>query len=197
MLEKMRDAIPHRGPDGHGFHVGQHQGFLNVRLAIVDREGGSQPIYSQDGTKGIVFNGEIYNFRQLRQELEQEGVLFTTHSDTEVILRLFEREGIQCLTKLNGMFSVCLWDDAAKEVFIARDQLGIKPLYVYEDASLLAFASELKAITALPGLYLFYESAAPRCRYISSCSRWICNAETFFRAFVCAATDGIVRRGRG
>ncbi len=157
LLETMRDAIPHRGPDGYGFHVGDNQGFLNVRLAIVDREGGSQPIYSRDQTKGIVFNGEIYNFRQLRDELERQGVAFTTHSDTEVILRLFEREGIQCLNRLNGMFSVCLWDDVTKEVFIARDQLGIKPLYVYEDATLLAFASELKAITALPGLDLAWD----------------------------------------
>jgi len=156
-LERMIGSIQHRGPDGHGTHVRPDRGFLNVRLAIVDRVGGGQPIYSRDGRKGIVFNGEIYNFPALRAELEKKGVSFTTHSDTEVILRLFEEEGISCLKKLNGMFAVCLWDEDADEVYIARDQLGIKPLYVYQDDQTLIFASELKAIMSLPKLDLTWD----------------------------------------
>lgn len=158
ILDRMRGAMSHRGPDGFGTHVRRSCGFLNVRLAIVDREGGRQPMYSQDGTKGIVFNGEIYNFSELRAELERGGVRFTNHSDTEVILRLFERDGISCLKRLNGMFSVCLWDDVTGEVFLARDQLGIKPLYVYQDREVLLFASELKVLSSVPGLDLQWDA---------------------------------------
>lgn len=157
-LDRLRAAISHRGPDGYGFHVGNDRGFLNVRLAIVDRVGGKQPMYSSDGTKGIVFNGEIYNFSSLRAELERDGVLFSTHSDTEVILKLFERDGISCLAKLNGMFAVCLWDDSTGDVFLARDHLGIKPLYLYQDRERLLFASELQAITAVPDLDLSWDA---------------------------------------
>jgi len=157
-IHRMKNAISHRGPDGSGAFIRPDRGFLNVRLAIVDREGGSQPIYSADGSKGIVFNGEIYNFRALRAELEQKGLQFSTHSDTEVILRLFEHEGISCLKRLNGMFAVCLWDESTGDVFLARDPLGIKPLYVYQDEQKCLFASEMKAITSVPGLDLSWDA---------------------------------------
>lgn len=157
VLNRMRHTLGHRGPDGHGVHIAPNQGFLNVRLAVIDRSGGAQPMYSADGSKGIVFNGEIFNYRALRKELELQGAEFLTLSDTEVVLRLFEREGIECLEKLNGMFSLCVWDDTTEEVYLARDQLGIKPLYIYQDSQTLVFASELKAILAIPGLDLTWD----------------------------------------
>ncbi len=153
-LSAMERAIQHRGPDGSGYYVRGQQGFLNVRLAIVDREGGAQPIYSDDGNFGIVYNGEVYNYQELREDLEKQGVTFKTTSDTEVILQCFVRYGTESFAKLNGMFAFCVWDESAGVNYIVRDQTGIKPLYVYQDHEKLIFASEMKAILGLPGLDL-------------------------------------------
>jgi asparagine synthase (glutamine-hydrolysing) len=153
-LDIMQQSIRHRGPDGAGRHTDRSRGFLNVRLAIVDREGGSQPIYNQEKNVGIVYNGEVYNFPELRKELSESGATFTTTTDTEVILQAYLHFGTESFKRLNGMFAFCLWDERSGETFIVRDQIGIKPLYIYQDSNQLLFASEIKAILAIQGLDL-------------------------------------------
>ncbi|MAI37316.1 asparagine synthase (glutamine-hydrolyzing) [Alteromonas sp.] len=152
-LHAMHHAILHRGPDASGTYLDEHIGLCHRRLSILDlSEAGNQPMYSADGNLVIVFNGEIYNFLEIRAELEQQGVAFKSHTDTEVILELYAREGIQCLQKLNGMFAFALWDKAKQELFIARDRLGKKPLYYYSQNGRFAFGSEIKAILALENI---------------------------------------------
>ncbi|WP_334031651.1 asparagine synthase (glutamine-hydrolyzing) [Alteromonas sp. P256] len=149
-LEAMHKAIVHRGPDASGIYLDDHIGLCHRRLSILDlSEAGNQPMYSADNNLVIVFNGEIYNFLELRAELEQQGVIFKSHTDTEVILELYAREGVKCLDKLNGMFAFALWDKTKQELFIARDRLGKKPLYYFSDNGRFAFGSEIKAILAL------------------------------------------------
>jgi len=149
-LEAMHKAIVHRGPDASGIYLDEHIGLCHRRLSILDlSEAGNQPMFSADGNLVIVFNGEIYNFLELRAELEQQGVSFKSHTDTEVILALYAREGVKCLDKLNGMFAFALWDKTKQELFIARDRLGKKPLYYFSDKGRFAFGSEIKAILAL------------------------------------------------
>lgn len=149
-LHDMHHAILHRGPDASGTYLDEHIGLCHRRLSILDlSEAGNQPMYSADNNLVIVFNGEIYNFLELRAELEQQGVAFNSHTDTEVILELYAREGVKCLQKLNGMFAFALWDKAKQELFIARDRLGKKPLYYFSDNGRFAFGSEIKAILAL------------------------------------------------
>ncbi|MDO6566320.1 asparagine synthase (glutamine-hydrolyzing) [Alteromonas sp. 1_MG-2023] len=152
-LEAMGQAIYHRGPDASGTYLDEKIGLCHRRLSILDlTEAGNQPMYSADGKLVIVFNGEIYNFLELRAELEQQGVTFKSHTDTEVILALYAREGVQCLEKLNGMFAFALWDISKQELFIARDRLGKKPLYYYSQDGRFAFGSEIKAILALDNI---------------------------------------------
>ena len=119
---------------------------LERRLSIIDLSTGKQPIYNEDGTKVIVFNGEIYNFKGLRDELKSKGHKFKTKSDTEVILHSYEEYGTKCLEKLNGMFAFAIYDINSREMFIARDRAGEKPLYYYRDSERFVFASELKSI---------------------------------------------------
>ncbi len=140
--------MEHRGPDGEGYFVEDNIGIANRRLSIIDLAKGDQPIFSEDKGIVIVFNGELYNYPELRQELIRKGHRFYTDSDTEVIVHLYEDEGIQCLNKLNAMFTFALWDRKKKSLLIARDRLGIKPLYYYQDHKKLVFASEIKAILA-------------------------------------------------
>jgi asparagine synthase (glutamine-hydrolysing) len=152
-LTAMHEAIYHRGPDASGIYLDEHIGLCHRRLSILDlSEAGNQPMYSADGNLVIVFNGEIYNFLELRADLEAEGVKFTSHTDTEVILALYAREGVECLLKLNGMFAFALWDKVKQELFIARDRLGKKPLYYFEDNGRFAFGSEIKALLALDNI---------------------------------------------
>ncbi|WP_334057071.1 asparagine synthase (glutamine-hydrolyzing) [Alteromonas sp. S005] len=149
-LHAMHHAILHRGPDASGIYLDDHIGLCHRRLSILDlSEAGNQPMYSADNNLVIVFNGEIYNFLELRAELEQQGVAFKSHTDTEVILELYAREGVKCLQKLNGMFAFALWDKTKQELFIARDRLGKKPVYYFSDNGRFAFGSEIKAILAL------------------------------------------------
>ncbi|NDW21604.1 asparagine synthase (glutamine-hydrolyzing) [Alteromonas hispanica] len=149
-LHDMHHAILHRGPDASGTYLDEHIGLCHRRLSILDlSEAGNQPMFSADGNLVIVFNGEIYNFLELRESLAAQGVQFKSHTDTEVILELYAREGIQCLQKLNGMFAFALWDKTKQELFIARDRLGKKPLYYFSDNGRFAFGSEIKAILAL------------------------------------------------
>lgn len=149
MTQVMQRALVHRGPDDEGLwqsDCGQAV-LAHRRLAILDLSpGGHQPMASADGRYTICFNGEIYNFRVLRSELEKEGVEFHSQSDTEVILKLFEREGIDSMKKLRGMFALAIWDQTTRRMFLARDPLGIKPLYVHRSPGVLAFASELRAL---------------------------------------------------
>ncbi|MEL6823345.1 MAG: asparagine synthetase B, partial [Calditrichota bacterium] len=140
-LKAMADHMEHRGPDDHGYHISENVGIGMRRLSIIDLGGGHQPIYTQDKKKVIVFNGEVYNYGDHRPELEKIGHKFDTHSDTEVVLHLYEQYGIDFLEKLNGMFGLAIWNEDEKELVIARDRIGIKPVYYYRDGEKIIFAS--------------------------------------------------------
>jgi asparagine synthase (glutamine-hydrolysing) len=150
LLQNMTDALMTRGPDAEGFAYSTHIGLGHRRLSIIDVTGGVQPMSSPDGRYTIVFNGEIYNFLELRESLEKTGIHFRTHSDTEVLLHLFAREGANCLEKLNGMFAFAIWDAKDKKLFAARDRMGKKPFYYALRGNKLLFASELKALLKHP-----------------------------------------------
>lgn len=146
-LIKMRDVLHHRGPDFGSHFIDQNIGLAHRRLSIIDlSELGNQPMYSDDGRFVIVFNGEIYNFQELREELIKKGFVFKSNSDTEVLLKLYIAEGSSMLHKLNGMFAFVIWDKQEKELFATRDRVGIKPLYYVKDNEQFLFASEPKAI---------------------------------------------------
>jgi asparagine synthase (glutamine-hydrolysing) len=147
-LARMNAALAHRGPDDSGTWISRNAGLAMRRLKVIDLEGGKQPMMNEDQSVILVFNGEIYNYRELRRELEQLGRAFRTESDTEVLLRAFEAWGIECLSRLNGMFAFAVFDTRNNAVFLARDRLGIKPLhYTIQDESLY-FASELPSLIA-------------------------------------------------
>jgi asparagine synthase (glutamine-hydrolysing) len=153
ILEKMNRAIFHRGPDDDGFYVNENVGLAMRRLSIIDVAGGQQPIYNQDKTAWIVFNGEIYNFRELRENLEKQGDKFYTRSDTEVILHLYDRYGADCVQHLRGMFAFAIWDERDKSLFIARDRIGKKPLlYSHQPNGDLIFGSEFRALLEHPSI---------------------------------------------
>jgi len=145
-LVRMCDAIQHRGPDAHGYYLKGSVGLGSQRLSIIDVEGGNMPICNEDGTIWIVFNGEIYNFPQLREQLERRGHQFVSHSDTETVIHLYEEEGDDFVKSLNGMFALAIWDERRQRLVLARDHLGIKPLYYAQLSDRLVFASEIKAI---------------------------------------------------
>lgn len=149
-LERMTSVLIHRGPDEGSYYVDGPIGLGHRRLSIIDRVGGTQPIFNEDKTKAIVFNGEIYNFQTLRATLLKKGHCFTTHSDTEVILHAYEEYGDKCVNYLRGMFAFAIWDGKKRQLFLARDRVGIKPLYYYWNGQKLLFASELKAILQDP-----------------------------------------------
>jgi len=148
-LARMCDAMAHRGPDDEGYFVGPDVGLGMRRLAIIDLTTGHQPVGNEDGTVQVVLNGEIYNYRELRDELLARGHRLRTTGDTEVIAHLYEDLGDACLSKLRGMFGLAVWDERRRRLLVARDRLGIKPLYYAEVGGRLAFASELKSILAL------------------------------------------------
>lgn len=150
-VERMCDAIAHRGPDGAGVWTDHGVGLGHRRLSIIDLAGSPQPMHSPDGRAVIVFNGEIYNFRELRRELEQAGFTFRTSGDTEVILAAWQRWGPDCLARLDGMFAFAIFDRDKRQLFLARDRFGVKPLFTaaLSDGS-IAFASELKGLLAHP-----------------------------------------------
>jgi asparagine synthase (glutamine-hydrolysing) len=145
-LKKPLSLMVHRGPDDEGIFIDRYIGLSMRRLKVIDLEGGHQPIFNETGDKVIVYNGEIYNYIELRKELTAQGHVFKTNSDTEVILHLYEQYGIDCLTKLNGMFAFAIWDKKKEELIIARDRLGIKPLFYSISGNSLIFSSEIKAI---------------------------------------------------
>lgn len=157
VLQRMADVIRHRGPDDAGYfekvvNGGYRIGLAHRRLSIIDLAAGHQPIANEDGSIQIVFNGEIYNFQDLRKELEAVGHCFSTHSDTEVIVHAYEQWGDDCVMRLRGMFAFALWDGRKQRLLLARDRFGKKPLYLCEHAGDLLFGSEIKSLLSWPGL---------------------------------------------
>jgi asparagine synthase (glutamine-hydrolysing) len=148
----MLDSIRHRGPDDEGLYAEPGVGLGHRRLSIIDLNAGHQPLCNEDGTVWIVFNGEIYNFHELRLFLLSKGHVFKTQTDTEVIVHLYEEVGPRCLEELRGMFAFAIWDANTRTLFIARDRVGIKPLYYYLSNESLVFGSEIKAILADPSV---------------------------------------------
>ena len=151
LLERMRDLIAHRGPDGAGLYLGTGAGLAHRRLSIVDLAQGQQPMYSHDRRLVIVYNGEVFNHPALKTELEAAGVRYRTHSDTETVLHLYERLGERAVDRMRGMFALAIWDSLERRLFLARDRYGVKPLYyVHRPDGTLIFGSEIKAL--LPAL---------------------------------------------
>jgi len=148
-IRLMCNAIVHRGPDDEGFYVRDGAGLGMRRLSIIDLAGGQQPIHNEDRNVWVVFNGEIYNFPELRRELESRGHRFYTHSDTEVIVHLYEELGADCVRNLRGMFAIALWDERRKSLLLARDRLGKKPLHYALHNGNLYFGSEIKSLLAV------------------------------------------------
>jgi len=159
-LREMCDVIRHRGPDDDGFYTDGAAGIGMRRLSIVDVAGGHQPISNEDGTLWIVFNGEIYNHLALREQLIARGHRYSTHSDTETIVHLFEEYGADCVQHLRGMFAFAIWNRNTRTLFIARDRLGIKPLYYQLTPERLLFGSEIKAVLAHGGVHTEFNRAA-------------------------------------
>ena len=151
-LRRMLDSIEHRGPDDQGIYRSGAVGLGHRRLKIIDLKTGKQPLCNEDGTVWIVYNGEVYNYKELSSYLVQKGHRFKSTSDTEVIVHLYEEFGAECVTRLRGMFSFALWDDNEKTLLLARDRVGIKPLYYYHTSESLLFASEVKAILTDPSV---------------------------------------------
>lgn len=173
-IRQMLSMIRHRGPDQFGIYLDEYIGLGSARLSIIDLGNGQQPISNEDGTLWIVFNGEVFNYLELRPELEARGHIFTTDTDTEVILHLYEESGPDCLRKLNGQFAIAIWDTRSKTLFLARDRLGVRPLfYTVADGQIL-FGSEIKALlanhrvkaeidpVALDQIFTFWSTISPR-----------------------------------
>ncbi|MGB9419524.1 MAG: asparagine synthase (glutamine-hydrolyzing) [Candidatus Acidiferrum sp.] len=152
LVKAMADTLYHRGPDDDGYYVSGPIGLGFRRLAIIDLQRGHQPVSNEDGTIQIIFNGEIYNYQELRESLLAKGHVFKTQSDTEVIVHLYEELGPQCLERLRGMFAFAIWDENTKSLLLARDRVGIKPLYYCLTDRSLVFGSEIKAILADPSI---------------------------------------------
>jgi len=153
-ISRMVQIMNYRGPDETGWYVDDVVGLGHARLSIIDLAGGVQPIYNEDKTMWIVYNGEIFNYPELKADLEKWGHRFYTTTDTEVLLHLYEQKGIDCLNDLNGQFALAIWDRSRRELFLARDRVGIRPLFFTMQRDVLTFASEIKAI--------FTDSAIPR-----------------------------------
>ncbi|MCU7925534.1 MAG: asparagine synthase (glutamine-hydrolyzing) [Candidatus Thiodiazotropha sp. (ex Dulcina madagascariensis)] len=151
-LEGMIHAVHHRGPDGYGFFCHDKLGLAHARLSIIDLIGGDQPIHNEDQSVQVVFNGEIFNYLELRAQLERQGHRFYTHSDTEVIVHLYEQYGLEFVAHLNGQFAIALWDNHKQKLVLARDRAGIRPLFYVETGGRLYFASEVKSLFSHPAI---------------------------------------------
>ncbi len=152
VLVAMRDTLAPRGPDEAGLYLDGNVGLASRRLSIIDLAEGHQPMANEDGSVWVVFNGEIYNFKDVRHFLQARGHTFRTNSDTEVILHAYEEEGLDCLDRFNGMFAFALYDKNARQLFIARDRIGVKPLHYIWDSQRFMFASEIKALLRDPSV---------------------------------------------
>ncbi len=176
-LARMRDAVAHRGPDGEGLWIDGHVGLGHRRLAIVDIEGGAQPMTNEDESIWLSYNGEIYNHASLRSRLQARGHRYRTRSDTEAILHLYEEYGERCVEQLEGMFAFALWDTRERRLLLARDRLGIKPLYYAKTPNELLFGSEIKAILAAGAIRpVLNESVLPE--YLAT--QFVSGEETLF-----------------
>jgi asparagine synthase (glutamine-hydrolysing) len=149
-LLQMNASLQHRGPDDEGYYEDDQVGLAMRRLSIIDLHTGQQPISNELGDIWVVYNGEIYNFQKVRAALEQRGHIFKTQTDTEIIVHAYEEYGDECVTHFNGMFAIALWDARKRRLFLARDRLGIKPLYYWLGEDKLVFGSELKALIVHP-----------------------------------------------
>jgi asparagine synthase (glutamine-hydrolysing) len=178
----MRDLVTYRGPDDAGAHLDGEVGLGHRRLSIIDLGGGHQPMSAANGRFWIVFNGEIYNYREAREALVAKGYTFATHSDTEVILRLYEDRGDACVHALNGMFAFAIWDTVERTLFLARDRMGVKPLYYAETPGAFVFGSEIKSLFASGAV-------SPECREEALTEyllfRQIAGHETIYRGVRC------------
>jgi asparagine synthase (glutamine-hydrolysing) len=152
LLARMNEAIHHRGPDEDGFYVSEGVGLAMRRLAIIDLKSGQQPIHNADRTAWIVYNGEIYNYRELRKDLEKRGHRFYTDSDTEAIVHAYDEYGTDCPKYLRGMFALAIWDERKKSLFLARDRVGKKPLLYAQVNGQLVFGSEFMALLQHPAV---------------------------------------------
>jgi len=173
-LQSMVGALYHRGPDESGCYLDDRIGLGHARLSIIDLAGGTQPIHNEDKSLWIVYNGETYNYQELRGQLQQKGHNFYTDSDTEVILHLYEEYGADCLNRMNGQFALAIWDVKKRQLFLARDRVGIRPLYYTIAGNTLIFASEIKAIfvnrevsreidpVAMDQIFTFWTTLGPR-----------------------------------
>ncbi|HPL62308.1 MAG TPA: asparagine synthase (glutamine-hydrolyzing) [Syntrophales bacterium] len=148
LLERMLALIMHRGPDSFGIYVDDTAGIASARLSIIDIRGGDQPICNETGSVWVVYNGEIYNYPDLRKELEKRGHRFGTNTDTEVLVHLYEEKGHQLIERLNGQFAFALWDSEKKELLLGRDRLGVRPLFYHQSENRIVFGSEIKTIFA-------------------------------------------------
>src|SRR5215470_13151250 len=151
-LKQMAKVLVHRGPDGEGFYFDRFIGLAHRRLSIIDLEGGKQPLSNEDGSVWVTFNGEIYNYLELREQLIQKGHQFVTSSDTEVIVHLYEEKGEDFVSHLRGMFAIGLWDAGKKRLILTRDRIGKKPLFYAMVQDSVVFASEMKSLLQIPGL---------------------------------------------
>jgi asparagine synthase (glutamine-hydrolysing) len=152
LLDRMMGTLHHRGPDGQGKYTSGPVGLCHTRLAIIDLSTGDQPMANEDKTVWVVYNGEVYNFPELREELSRKGHQFRSTTDTEVIVHLYEEYGVQSLARLRGMFAFALWDEKDRTLLLARDRVGIKPLYYANTGKALVFGSEIKALLTDPGM---------------------------------------------
>ena len=150
ILKAMMDRIRHRGPNSEGMFIGERAAIGFRRLSIIDLEGGSQPIYNETGNLVLTFNGEIYNFKEIRAELIEKGHIFKTNTDTEVIVHGYEEYGKDVVHKLRGMFAFVIWDIEKKELFGARDMFGIKPFYYMNNGESFLYGSEIKSFMEYP-----------------------------------------------
>ena len=145
-LINARDKMIHRGPDDAGYFIDKNIGLAHRRLSIIDISGGHQPLSNEDGSVWITFNGEIYNYRDIKERLISRGHIFKTNSDTEPIVHLYEEKGVDCIIELEGMFAFAIWDKNNNRLFAARDRVGEKPFYYFNARGIFAFASEIKAL---------------------------------------------------
>lgn len=150
LVQRMTGAIRHRGPDECGIYNDARVGLGHARLSVIDLVGGGQPMFTEDRSLGITFNGEIFNYLELREDLIQKGRKFRTKSDTEVILQLYQEEGERCVERLNGQWAFAIWDATRQRLFLSRDRLGVRPLFYTQTAKSFLFASEIKALLACP-----------------------------------------------
>lgn len=149
IVKNMLSMIKHRGPDESGVYLDKDIGIGSVRLSIIDLSTGQQPLCDETGRYWIVYNGEVFNFQELKTELEKKGIRFKTHCDTEVVVQMYAYYGANCLNRFNGQFAFCIWDKYKNELFLARDRVGIRPLYYWSDNKAFAFCSEIKGLFTL------------------------------------------------